>query len=548
MTTRRGFLTTTALAAQAFVTPRRPASFILPAALRRGGGPERRTFLGEPDVKALTYRALEAATAAGASYAEVRFTVTRERTFRVDAQPVERRVVAVGVRALANGAWGFAADSELTPDMMAWLGTTAARLGKGSAWPGVPPVELAARPVIASGHWQMPVQRDPMSVPDTEYEEVLGALRGAAARLQAPLIYQLTFGSQERTYASTDGTFVTQTVYQTFKAGADGNPSLTVMAPVVDPNDRKKKVKYFNPYVPPEISPNGLGFEVFTVQKLVERIPEWVEQAQRSTTAQPLNSPGRYEVVLDGYTMGALVSTLGAALEADRVLGYQANNVGSSYLAPPDKVLGTTPFPSAMTVTADPTMVGGAATFKWDDEGVEAQTFPLIQAGRLVDYATGRETAVEASAWYQRQGQPVCSRGCAGAESALVAPLVQTPNLTLTPGAADTTFEALCAGITKGYAFMGGNVRPDQQQRSVIGSGTMVYEIKQGRLGPVVSDARFLARLPELWKNLVTLGGERTVVAQGFTVAKGQPEQALAHTVRAPAARFTNVSIVGAAR
>jgi TldD protein len=301
-------------------------------------------------------------------------------------------------------------------------------------------------------------------------------------------------------------------------------------------------------YAPPVVSPTGEGFDVFAERQFVQRMPEWAALAKEGASGKPLEAPGRYDVVFDGYTMASLVSTLGAALEADRALGYQANDVGTSYLAPLDKVLGTAPFPAALTVMADRTMAGGAAAVKWDAEGVETQAFPLIQRGQLVDYATGRETAVALTPWYQRQGQPIRSHGCAGAESALVAPLVQTPNLTVRPGAQDARVEELLAGIEHGYAFLEGGVWPDQQQLSVMGNASRVYEVRNGRLAGRVTQARFLARLPELWKSLVALGGPRSAVSCGFTSAKGQPQQSAAHTVHAPAARFKNIAVIGARR
>ena len=46
-----------------------------------------------------------------------------------------------------------------------------------------------------------------------------------------------------------------------------------------------------------------------------------------------------------------------------------------------------------MTIVADATIPGSIGSFPFDDEGVPAQRFHLIENGLFVDYLTGRDTA-----------------------------------------------------------------------------------------------------------------------------------------------------------
>src|SRR3982751_30423 len=90
MTTRRAFLTTSSLAAAAAIG----APWRLQAAGWPGLGlieppPRGIRRSGDPDLKALAHRALEAATAAGASYADVYFTLTRR--MNVQKSSMDRR-------------------------------------------------------------------------------------------------------------------------------------------------------------------------------------------------------------------------------------------------------------------------------------------------------------------------------------------------------------------------------------------------------------------------------------------------------------------------
>src|SRR5688500_19231587 len=79
---------------------------------------------GDPILNDLAARALEAARAAGATYADVRFTLTRAERMRFYGNSgynilQNDELGGVGVRALVDGAWGFAASALWTPDEMA---------------------------------------------------------------------------------------------------------------------------------------------------------------------------------------------------------------------------------------------------------------------------------------------------------------------------------------------------------------------------------------------------------------------------------------------
>jgi TldD protein len=243
--------------------------------------------------------------------------------------------------------------------------------------------------------------------------------------------------------------------------------------------------------------------------------------------------------------MAAIVDgTFGAPLEYDRAVGYEANAGGTSYLAPPRKILGTTAASSAVTITADRTMREGASTVGWDDEGIAPQPFPLIKDGVVANYATSREFVGELTAWYRQQKIAPRSMGCAVAESGMTVPLVGTPNVILQPNAADTSIDALLSGIKNGFAVFGGNVDMDFQGWSGQGTGAYIYKVQHGKLGPPVTNATFTFQSAELWKHLIALGGVSTAMRRGLIRSKGQPNQVSMHSVQAVAARFKDVLIV----
>jgi TldD protein len=530
VTNRRDFLKNGSLAAIA-------ASGLLPRLLRAEaltGKIDVAPRAGDPQLRALAMRALDAAKANGASYADVRLTVTRTQAFYYANPPVDSEQIAVGVRALAAGAWGFTASPDWTQDVMSRLGHEAAAQAKGNAWPGRAPIELADRPPATEDSWRMPVKRDPFSV---SIEEKLDYIRSAEAYARtfrnggASSI--IIFERQERTFASTDGAFYTQVVYNSLGHGSFFSVSA---ADPVKPIGAGRGA--------PMISPTGAGYEVFVDAKLLEQVPKLYEEARELLLAKPLEAPSRYDVVFDAHAMAAIVDgTFGPALELDRAIGLEANASGTSYLAPIDKILGSSVGSPLITLTGDRSMPTGAATVQWDDDGVTPRSFKLIDKGVATDYATSRDQAPTLAAWYRSQGRQVQSNGCATAENGMGVPHVHAPNLTLEPGAKDRSFHDLVAGIDDGLAVIGGGVMMDQQQLNGQGLGDMVYRIRKGKITGTVSSTAYLFRAPEFWKNLVAIGGASTADARGMSGRKGQPSQETVHTVKAVAAHFKNVPV-----
>ena len=98
-------------------------------------------------IKELLMEALNAAKAAGASWSDARigryrqnFVGTREKQI---VQVGDTDSIGIGIRALVNGAWGFAASQTLTKDGVAAAAREAAGIAKANRIPGSAPVVLA---------------------------------------------------------------------------------------------------------------------------------------------------------------------------------------------------------------------------------------------------------------------------------------------------------------------------------------------------------------------------------------------------------------------
>lgn len=122
----------------------------------------RAAILGSPsssaasddDLKALAHVALDTARAAGASYADVRFNRNRTQSLFTREQRVQGLVDietrGFGIRALVNGAWGFAASREVTRDEVARVARQAALQARANSVTVVRPGTSTMDEMIAS--------------------------------------------------------------------------------------------------------------------------------------------------------------------------------------------------------------------------------------------------------------------------------------------------------------------------------------------------------------------------------------------------------------
>ena len=528
--TRRDFLKAGATVATVAAAPR-------PLLVYFGRRPEPAPPIQDSRLKDLAAKALEAARGAGAGYADVRLTHDWSTGgFGVAAA----ESLAVGVRALVTGYWGFASGPVWSSDEMARLGREAVHQARTNSLGNSRVVELAPAPAVRDGHWVMPVKIDPFEISPSEIQDFLLSLKIYTERFPGTSVQVLEahFVKQEEALASTEGTYCTQRVY-----GSSGD-------------------FWFNLFKGDKglgraldgLTPTGLGFELFRDAPLREAIRRLIAEMEEDLTLpeKPVDV-GRYDAVFNARcTAGLLAATLGPATELDRALGYEANAGGSSYITAPFDMLGSyRTGASSLTVTANRSEPGGCATVQWDDDGVVPDEFTLVQDGVLVDFQTTRESAGWLKGHYAAHGRPFRSHGCAAAASAINAPLQRTPNLVMAPGSEAADFDDLLAGLTAGIAVKDMLVDVDFQHLS--GAGRLyyegarmgsTYEVKRGKRVARIVGAGILFRAPELWKSLLKVGGPASAQRHGFLDTKGEPAQNGCHSVTAPPAVFKQVTLI----
>jgi TldD protein len=487
----------------------------------------------------LAMRAIDTAKSAGATYAEVRISRTVSQTYR-PLLAGDSETVGIGVRALCGNGWGFAASPYQDLDESVTLARVAVAQAKINARIAAETIQWGTYPV-ARGTWSTPIRIDPFAIPIEEKCDFLislGDLTPRHVHRKLETTVSAFVERKEQTVATTEGAYFSQI----FHSGWMDVKPTSVEFDGLYATGRRWSSQATG------IDSAGGGWERFLDAKIRDQMPRMLAECEEllpwSDRVKPLEN-GRYDVVGDAATMAGLVAaTFGNATQLDRALGYEANAEGTSYLGPdPFKFLGTPLGSSLLNVTADRSMPQGLATAKWDDEGVEPETFPLIERGTLVDYQTTREQAPWLAPWYQQHGRAVRSHGCAVAKSALDAPVQGTPNLSMLPGSSNVTFAELVANTKKGVAMLGCGTSTDFQSRHGFVSGLM-REIANGKLGAILGDGAVSFDSTAIWKSLRALGGASGQTLVPYGGGKGQPYQTFDYTVSAVPAALANVVIV----
>ncbi len=539
--TRRAFLGTTGATAAATA-----AALSLPSIARAGSVANATSIVmpsrsngGEPDLYDLAQHAVDAAISAGATYADVRLTLIRQEEYDSMMLPSgDNELYGVGVRVLANGYWGFMGSAVWTRDEMARLAQGAVEQAKANGAGSKRDIDLGAPPPKVNGEWRMPVKYDPFDIPKGEKidfaRELTNSFRQYERRVSASM--GMYFHLQQKVFVSSLGSKYSQTTYvsgSSLSVGYSGQYSLQAETAMMNV---------------PLLSAAGKGWEYFVDSDIFDRIGELVEQVEAMRYFKPTD-PTRCDAVFSAQAMASLIDpTVGAATELDRALGYEANAGGTSYLNKPLEMIGTYKLGTPkLNVIADRSTPGALATVKWDDEAVEPDTFEIIRDGMLVDFQTTRESATWLSAYYKANNRPVRSHGCANAQSGLFITTQHSPNLQMLPGKEAVSFDNMVKDTKQGIAVLALNPLMDHQQLNGMAGG-VIREIRDGKLGRYLQNAGILFRSPELWRNLVAVGGPGTEAWFGQGRRRGQPVQMSMHSVGAVPGKIANISLIDITR
>lgn len=469
-------------------------------------------------------QALDTATSCGAAYADVRFE--HSHTERIEVRNgiistlADARSTGYGIRALVDGAWGFAASADLSKAGVDKTAALAVAIAKASA-------SIARRRVgeaPSQTHrdvYATPVIIDPHSISLGDRVALLLAAEKAVRSTPEVKVGRafVDLWDAKKYFFSTIGSAIEQRITQS----GSGVQAMAV-------GDGDVQTRSFP-------GDNGLyksgGWEIIEQAKLVENAARIGEEATALLHA-PQCPSGTLDLILGGSQMSLQIhESCGHPAELDRVMGWEANFSGTSFLelGQLDKLQYGSPL---VNIVIDNTLPEGMATCGYDDEGTKSGTSNIIREGVLRGYEMSNDTA-------RAIGRT--SNGCVRAESWEYVPMIRMCNLNLLPG--DTPFENLFDDVRDGIHMESNRSWSIDDRRLNFQFGCEIaWEVKNGKRGRMLKNPTYAGMTPKFWNSCDAIADENSWVAWGTpNCGKGEPMQTGRTTQAAAPARFRNVSI-----
>jgi len=493
--------------------------------------------------------ALNEARSKGATYTDVRigrylnqYVITREDKVQ---NIVNTESYGIGVRVIANGSWGFAATDKTDTDGIAKAAQLAVAIAKENARLLNEPVKLASQKGYGEVSWKAPIEKNAFEVPMKEKVDLLMSVNDAALKGGANYVNSIIFAVNEQKYfASSEGSYIDQDIHRIW-------PTFTITK--IDAKTGKFETRNSLS------APIGMGYEYLvpsdaekikgltTLYKkrydMLEDARFGAKQVGEKLAAKSVEA-GKYDLILDPSNLWLTIhESVGHPTELDRVLGYEANYAGTSFLTLDKWESKKFNFGSKnVNIVADKTQVGSLGAVGYDDEGVQTGEWDLIKDGILVNYQVIRDQAHILGL--------NASQGCCYADSWSDVQFQRMPNVSLRPGKQKQSVDDMIKNVEKGIYIIGdSSYSIDQQRYNFQFSGQLYYEIKNGKIAGMLRDVAYQSNTQEFWNSCVAVADESDYRLGGsFFDGKGQPGQVSAVSHGSSTSRFNGVNVINTAR
>jgi TldD protein len=493
--------------------------------------------------------ALNAARSKGATYTDVRigrylnqFIVTRDKNIE---NTVNTESYGMGIRVIANGSWGFSATDKMDDDSIAQAAALAVQIAKENSRLLTEPVRLAPQKGYGEVSWKARIQKNAFEVPIKEKADLLLAVNDAALTNGASYMSSVLFLVNEQKYfASTDGSYIDQDIHRIW-------PAFFVTR--VDAKSGKFETRQSLS------APMGMGYEylqanpkdqINSVTTLYNKGYDMVADAKAAAkqTVEKISAksvePGKYDLILDPSHLWLTIhESSGHPTELDRVLGYEANYAGTSFLTLDKWESKKFNYGSKIVnIFADKTQPGSLGAVGYDDEGVKCKEWDIIKDGTLVNYQAIRDQAHIIGLNE--------SQGCCYADNWSSVQFQRMANISLRPGKAKLSPADMIKNVEKGIYIVGdGSFSIDQQRYNFQFGGQLFYEIRNGKIVGMLKDVAYQANTQEFWNACTAIADEKDYRLGGsFFDGKGQPGQSSAVSHGSSTARFNGVNVINTAR
>ncbi|MFQ5837454.1 MAG: TldD/PmbA family protein [Thermoplasmata archaeon] len=469
--------------------------------------------------------AIETALKAGASYVDIRLVERRLSAIIVKNDNVESLTENVsggfGVRALADGSWGFSSSSGMENGEIRRVAEEAVRIARASARVRREEVSLAE---VGSkeGSYRSAFRMDPWDVPLEEKMELLMDAQRTPSKDEAIKVRKAQFQAfrERKTFASSEGSYIEQDILQ---SGA-GIEVLALRSGEV--HKRSYPAPFGGNF-------RTAGWEFIESMDLVGNAERTAREAVALLDAKKCPS-GKRDVIIGTNQLALQVhESCGHPTELDRVLGMEASYAGTSFLTP-DKLDSFRYGSEKVNIVADSMVEGGLGTFGYDDEGVPAKRVDLVREGIFVGYQNSRETA-------ELFGHETSGNMRADGWGRI--PLIRMTNISLLPG--DWDLDELVEDTDEGiYMETNKSWSIDDLRLNFQFATEVAWEIVGGELGELIKYPNYTGITYEFWRGCDAVCDEDRWHLWGVpNCGKGEPGQVARVGHGTSPARFRGVRV-----
>ncbi len=460
----------------------------------------------------LAQSAVDRALKAGASYADARAISSRTQEINTKngapeglSDTVDQ---GVGVRVIADGAWGFASTASPRPADIGEASELAVRIAKASAsvaQASACAVQLAPQNPHRA-EWSSEYEQDPFAIP---LERKIALLLDADKAMREVSGLRVATGEmklvrEEKWFASSEGSSIFQ---QRVQSGA----GIVAMAEAGSEVQRRSYPTSFGG------DHRNSGYEFIEEIDLVGNARRIAEQAVALLSADEC-PPKVTTLILDGPQLVLQVhESCGHPTELDRVFGTERSFAGTSFLTT-DKLGSFRYGSSKVNLYADASIPSAMGSFGFDDEGVPTKRVDLVKEGIFTGYLSSRESGA-------RLG--IESGGAMRASGWNRIPIIRMTNVCLAPGNSSTekmiheTDDGIYACTNKSWSI-------DDQRLNFQFATEIGWEIKDGQLGRMLRNVTYQGVTPEFWGKCDAVAGADEWRTWGvLNCGKGEPMQVM---------------------
>lgn len=477
-------------------------------------------------MKELLKEAIEYAQSLGAQYADARWSCLKTESISVknsSVQGVDSHLDwGIGIRVLCEGSWGFAANPDVeSKERMKTVVERAVNLAKASARAGDRPINLAPKPVVEDV-WKSSFEEDPFEVSLEEKLDLLISCTKIMDNVEGVVITtgSLDFFRERRIYMDSEGSCIEQEVLQ-----SGGGISATCLL-----GGEVQTRSY-----PSNFRGNHrmAGYEFIRELDLKREAPRIAREAVQLHTSMACPEE-RMDLILGKSQLVLQVhESCGHAVELDRVLGYEANFAGTSFLTL-DKYQNFQYGSEKVNLFQDGTTPKFIGSAKYDDEGVPCSRTDIVKNGQFVGYLKSRDSA---------EFENGISNGASRAQGWNHIPIVRMTNVHLAPG--NETLDELISSTKRGMFLTDNSSWSIDDKRWNFQFGTEVgWLIENGKITKMVKNPTYTGITPQFWAGCEGVASEKEWEVWGTPhCGKGQPMQVMRVGHGVSYAKFANVRV-----